>query len=91
MVSLLLKDSEEFLPPSWQYRYPGSFTTNDTPLVSDLKYMDIVLRPGTALLLPPHTVVSLEPAADSSPFQAAVILHYHEPISFLAAAAAAKG
>jgi len=83
-VSILFKDTETFLPPHWQYRYPSSFTVNDTPLVADLKYLDIVLRPGTALCLPSHTIVSLEPASDSSPFQSAAIVEYHEPISLLA-------
>jgi len=87
-VSILFKDSETFLPPNWEYRYPNTFTVNDTPLVADLKYMDIVLRPGTALLLPTHTIASLEPAADSGPFQSAAIVEYHEPISLLVRTAA---
>lgn len=82
-VSILFKDSEEFLPAKWEYRYPSTFTVNDTPLVSDLKYLDIVLRPGTVLMLPAHTIFSLAPAPDSSPFQAAVVVEYHEPVSIL--------
>jgi hypothetical protein len=86
-VSIVMKESEDYLPASkWYYRYPSSFTINDTPLVSDLKYLDIVLRPGTALYIPPHTLLSLEPAPDSSPFQAAVLLEYHEPISLISKA-----
>lgn len=83
IVSILSRESEAFLPPKWQYRYPSTFSVNDTPLVSDLKYLDIVLRPGTGLLLPAHTVFSMAPAEDSSPFQAAAILEYHEPVSLL--------
>ena len=82
MVSLVSRESESFLPPVWQYRYPGSLSPNDTPLVADLKYMDIVLRPGTMLCLPPHTIVSMEPK--NSEFTAATILEYHEPITLLA-------
>ena len=83
-ASILLKDSEAYLPAEWNYRYPSTFTVNDTPLVADLKYLDVVLRPGTALLLPAHTIVSLQPAPDSEPFQAAAVIEYHEPISLLA-------
>lgn len=83
-ISILLKESETYLPSQWEYRYPSTFTVNDTPLVADLKYLDIVLRPGTALLLPAHTIVSLQPAPDSPPFQAAALIEYHEPISLIA-------
>jgi hypothetical protein len=80
-MSILTRESESFLPPSWQYRYPGSFSPNDTPLVADLKYMDIIVRPGTLLCLPPHTIVSIQPKGDE--FSAAAIIEYHEPISLL--------
>lgn len=82
-VSILSADSEQFLPKVWQYRYVTSLTPNDTPLVADIKYLDIVLRPGTALVLPPHTIVSMEPQAPTT-FSATAILEYHEPISLLA-------
>jgi hypothetical protein len=55
--------------------------------VADLKYLDIVLRPGTALLIPAHTIYSLQPAAaspDAPTFHAAALLEYHEPISLVA-------
>lgn len=81
-LSIVSKESESFLPPNWQYRYPGTLTTNDTPLVSDLKFMDIVLRPGTTICLPPHTIVSMEPIGND--FSAAAMVEYHEPISLMA-------
>ena len=80
-ISLLSRDSETFLPPSWKYRYPGSLSPNDTPMVADLRYMDIILRPGTMLCLPPHIVYSMEPKEKT--FAAAALLEYHEPISLL--------
>ena len=83
-ASILMKDSERFLPSRWEYRYPSTFTVNDTPLVSDLKYLDIVLRPGTALLIPSHTIYSLQPSGEDTAFHAAAVLEYHEPISLIA-------
>ena len=83
-ASLLMKDSERFLPAAWEYRYPSTFTVNDTPLVADLKYLDIVLRPGTALLIPAHTIYSLQPGGELDSFHAAALLEYHEPISLVA-------
>ena len=83
VVSILSSESEQYLPKSWHYRYISSLSTNDTPLVSDIKFLDIVVRPGTALLIPPHAIVSMEPTKHAA-FSAAAILEYHEPISLLA-------
>ncbi len=82
-VSVVSKDSEDFLPPAWDYRYVSSFTPNDTPLVAELKYLDIVLRPGTALCIPRHTILSLEPSEPSA-FSALALLEFHMPVSLLA-------
>ena len=81
-VSLVSRDSESFLPPKWNYKYPGRLSPNDTPLVADLKYMDIVVRPGTTICLPPHMIISMEP--QDKEFAAAAIVEYHEPVSLLA-------
>jgi hypothetical protein len=82
-VSLLTKASEDFLPAKWEYRYPSSFTVNDTPMVANLKYLDVVVRVGTMICVPPHTVVALEPTAPAE-FHAALLMEYHEPITMLA-------
>jgi len=89
MVSLLSKSSEAFLPPNWEYRYPSSLTSDDTPLVADLKYLDIVLNPGNALCIPAHMIISIEPVGNS--FHSAAILEYHEPISVLSKSLNNKG
>jgi hypothetical protein len=83
VASIVSKESEAFLPKSWNYRYPDTFTQDDTPLVSELKYLDIILRPGTALCLPAHTLVSMKPK-DEKAFHAFAAIEYHEPISMLA-------
>lgn len=83
ILSVLSSESERFLPKAWNYRYVTSLTPNDTPLVADIKFLDILVRPGTALVLPPHTIVSMEPQAPST-FSALAIIEYHEPISLMA-------
>jgi len=80
-VSILSKDSETFLPKEWMYKYPGDLSPNDTPLVADLKYIDIIVRPGTMICFPPHFVISMKPNQES--FTAAAIVEYHEPISLM--------
>jgi hypothetical protein len=82
-LSILSKDSESFLPTNWQYRYLSSLTLNDTPLVADLKFLDIVLRPGTTICLPPHTIISIEPVKESAELFTFAAVEYHEPITLL--------
>lgn len=49
-ITIMPESMESFLPAQWLNRFPTDFTQKDTPFVTDLKYIDIVLRPGTALL-----------------------------------------
>jgi hypothetical protein len=82
LVSLLSKNSEAFLPSAWEHRIPSTLTSDDTPLVADLKFLDIILSKGNALCLPAHIIYSMEPMA-GTPCNAAIV-EYHEPISVLA-------
>jgi len=81
-ISIVSRESESFLPKAWEYRYPGDLSPNDTPLVADLKYMDVIVRPGTMIVFPAHFIISMKPTTEE--FAAAAILEYHEPISLLA-------
>jgi hypothetical protein len=77
--------SETYLPKVWENRYPQSFTINDTPMVAEIKYIDVVLRPGTMICVPTQTLYSLEPKDRSeSAFHAHLVLEVHSPVSKLA-------
>ncbi len=89
VASLVSQDSEEFLPVPWEGRAVASLTANDTPLVGELRCMDVVLRPGTMLCLPAHVVVSLDPRDAGQGIPMGVWLEYHEPMSLLAKTLAA--
>ena len=80
-VSLVNRKSEQFLPTFWKYRYPRTLTINDSPLVSEIQYIDIVLRPGTILCLPTHCMYSIEP--DENVFHSALCIEIDSPISTL--------
>ena len=82
IVSLLSKSSESFLPANWEHRFPSSLTSDDTPLVADLKYIDVVVTTGNAICVPAHIILSIEPK--DSGFHSAAIIEYHEPVSILA-------
>jgi hypothetical protein len=83
-LSIVSRQSETFLPEKWQYKYPATLTLNDTPLVAELKYLDIIVRPGTTVCLPPHCIISIEPVKESAELFALVMVEYHEPITLIA-------
>jgi hypothetical protein len=57
-VTIMPETMEQFLPAEWVNLFPADITENDTPFLADLKYIDVVLRPGTALFMPPHWFMS---------------------------------
>ena len=64
-VTIMAAHMEEFLPKTWRGRFPELFTVQDTPLVGEIKYITIKLRPGTMLCMPPHWLVSLRASEES--------------------------
>ena len=86
VASIVSRDSEEFLPNNWEGRAIATFTANDTPLVRELRCMDIVLRPGTMLCVPPHIIVSIDVKKELSAEEVPMLvwIEYHEPMSLLA-------
>ena len=83
ILSLVSPSSETFLPTAWEHRYPQSLTINDTPMVGEIKYIDVILRPGTMVCIPSQTIYSLQPK-DYTAFNAATVIEVHSPISKLA-------
>jgi len=81
-VSLVPRKSEQFLPAAWKHRYPRTLSVNDSPLVSEIQYIDIVLRPGTMLCLPTHCIYSIEPDTATT-FHSAICIEVDSPISNL--------
>jgi len=57
-VTIMPESMEQFLPIDWLNRFPAQMGQKDTPFFKELKYIDIVLRPGTALFMPPHWFMS---------------------------------
>ncbi len=66
-VTLLTEHQEKYLPVSWRGRFPETFTLQDTPLVGEIKYITIKLRPGTVLAIPTHWVYSLRVVEKEKP------------------------
>lgn len=83
LVTLFPETMEMYLPSGWKGGDPTQWSKRDTPFVGDIKYMDIVVRAGTCLFLPPHWFVSWK-GMDESEMPMVYTLSYHSPVSWLA-------
>jgi|APCry1669189034_1035192.scaffolds.fasta_scaffold75999_2 hypothetical protein len=64
---------------SLQEKDPWSLSVRDFPFINDLQYIEVVLRAGNALILPPRSLYSLKPK-DSTVYYSTIELH--TPLSF---------
>lgn len=82
VVSILTSRYEKYLPAKWQGMYVSKMTKKTAPFVDELKYVDIIVRPGTGLWVPAHWFISW--AAKDDGLQPLVcIVNLHNPISYL--------
>lgn len=84
-VSLLLQKALPYLPKRWEGRAFGSLTPQDTPLLNQIQFIEVKLRPGNLLLLPAHLIVDI--ASDPASGEAIAwnfVAEIHHPISKLA-------
>lgn len=82
-VTLLTEQQEKCLPSSWRGRFPEALTLQDTPLVGEIKYITIKLRPGTILCIPTHWFYSIRASDSKAPAMGARIT-LDNPISWVA-------
>lgn len=67
------------LPPGWKDLRWSDATVAHHPLWTQVQYIEVILRPGTYLMVPPHWTVAVEPI-DSKPIWWART-DVHHPIS----------
>lgn len=84
IVQVLAAKEKKWLPKGWQGLFPGRLTAAHAPFIGQLKYMDIILRPGTALWIPAHWLVSWT-AKEEGEVPLTCMIQLHTPISWLAA------
>jgi hypothetical protein len=88
-VSLLHKKYDTYLPSRWKNRLPTEFSPADTPFLGDIGYIDVILRPGTTLLVPAHWKMSwiataTAAQAEAQPTQAFILeTAFHHQLSRL--------
>jgi hypothetical protein len=84
LVTIMPENIESSLPANWVGCFPSDLTAKDTPFISDLKFIDIILRPGNCLFMPSHWFVSWTSTPESNKLPMACTISYHTPISYLA-------
>lgn len=82
-VTILTSGQEKFLPSNWHNTDPEAYTLNDTPLVGNIKFMVIKVKPGNCLVLPPHWLYTLR-ASDLKKSMLWCSMEIHTPLSWLA-------
>lgn len=84
IFTIMPENVQSSLPSHWKDCFPANFTTKDTPFVGDLKFIDIILRPGNCVFMPAHWFVSwtTTPTATVAPMVCSI--SYHTPVSLLA-------
>uniref|UniRef100_A0A6C0JZ22 Cupin-like domain-containing protein n=1 Tax=viral metagenome TaxID=1070528 RepID=A0A6C0JZ22_9ZZZZ len=80
VLSIVNKKSETFLPSNWRHRYARTLTINDSPMVGEIQYIDVILRPGTLICIPSHCIYNLEPD-NSAEFHSSLLIEVDSPIS----------
>jgi hypothetical protein len=67
------------LPPGWKSLRWKDATVAHHPLWTQVKYIEILLRPSTVLLVPPHWVIAIEPLNESPIWWTRTDIHH--PVS----------
>jgi hypothetical protein len=81
-VSLLNESSDPYLPKQWLGKRLSKLTKDDAPLLNQIQYVDVILRHGSALLVPPHWKICWENLDTKSSL--GLWIDIHHPISFIA-------
>jgi hypothetical protein len=81
----MLPKMTPYLPAKWTGRAFTSLTMEDTPLLNQIQYIEIILRKGNLLLLPAHLIVDVRSSYNHTAESAWVFMaDIHHPISRLA-------
>jgi len=79
ILTLMLPKMIPYLPTKWSGRAFSSLSAQDTPLLSEIKFLEIRLRKGNLLLLPAHLIADIRSEEDSWTFMAEI----HHPVSYM--------
>ena len=80
-VTLLNEQSDPYLPLQWKGKIVSNLTRDDAPLIGHIQCIDVILRPGSCLIVPPHWKYCME--MKDSPQILSVKIVVNHPISYL--------
>jgi hypothetical protein len=84
ILTIMPETVQSSLPANWLNCFPANLTTKDTPFVADLKFIDIILRPGNCVFMPAHWFVSWTTTEKANRTPMVCTISYHTPVSLLA-------
>ena len=64
VVTLLNEQADPYLPQFWRNKRLSTMTRDDAPLIGQIQCIDVILRPGSCLVLPPHWRYCVEEKAE---------------------------
>jgi len=64
---LLHSAQKSRLPPGWKGLRWSEATVAHHPLWTQVQFIEVILRPNTVLLVPPHWIVAIEPLDEAKP------------------------
>ena len=68
MRCILLNSSQKSkIPPGWNGLRWSEATVANHPLWTQVKNIEVILRPGSVLLVPPHWIIAVEPLSSDQP------------------------
>ena len=82
LVSLLNGASEQYLPSLWKGKRLKTLTRDEAPHLEKIQYVDVIVRPGSLLMVPPHWKVSWE-GYETSVSPLTIFTEIHHPVSRL--------
>ncbi len=83
VVNLAASKEKKWLPPKWNGLQPSKLTAAIAPFISKMNYIDIIVRPGTALWVPTHWLVAWT-SKDEGIVPLVTTISIHTPISWIA-------
>ena len=79
LVSVMPESSETYLPQKWQGKLFPRIKRAEAPLISEVKFLDIKVRKGSALFVPPHWIVNVQQDGEKIPWF--LWAEFHHPMS----------
>jgi hypothetical protein len=79
VVSVMPESSETYLPTKWQGKLFAKIKKGEAPLIGEVKYLDIKIRKGSALFVPPHWIVNIQQDGEKVPWF--IWAEFHHPMS----------